>query len=97
MYGTTEMGVVLVNYPGAKDYVVKPGSLGKPVPGVRLEVRTPHRARAKVGETAELFVERRGQWVTTKDLARVDGGGLFPPCRRADDVIISAGWTMSPV
>jgi acetyl-CoA synthetase len=62
MYGTTEIGVVPVNYPGAKDYVVRPGSLGKPVPGVRLEVRTPDRARAKVGETAELFVERRGQW-----------------------------------
>src|SRR6185437_15870397 len=28
MYGTTEMGVVLANYPGAEDYVVKAGSLG---------------------------------------------------------------------
>src|SRR3546814_8331499 len=26
MYGTTEIGVVLVNYPGAPDYVVKPRS-----------------------------------------------------------------------
>ncbi len=33
MYGTTEIGVILVNYPGAADFVVKPGSLGKPVPG----------------------------------------------------------------
>jgi acetyl-CoA synthetase len=33
MYGTTEIGVVLVNYPGATDFTVKPGSLGKPVPG----------------------------------------------------------------
>ena len=41
MYGTTEVGVVLVNYPGAGDYVVKPGSLGKPVPGLKLEVQKP--------------------------------------------------------
>ena len=37
MYGTTEIGVVLVNYPGAGDYVVKPGSLGKA--GARPEAR----------------------------------------------------------
>src|SRR6266850_1195628 len=41
MYGTTEIGVVLVNYPGAEDFVVKPGSLGKPVPGLQLEVQKP--------------------------------------------------------
>ena len=39
MYGTTEIGVVLVNYPGAEDFDVKPGSLGKPIPGLRLEVQ----------------------------------------------------------
>src|SRR5258705_13660972 len=37
MYGTTEVGVILADYPGAEDYVVKPGALGKPVPGVRVE------------------------------------------------------------
>ena len=35
MYGTTEIGVILVSYPGAEDFVVKPGSLGKPIPGVQ--------------------------------------------------------------
>jgi acetyl-CoA synthetase len=39
MYGTTEIGVVLVNYPGADDFTVKPGSLGKPVPGLKLQVQ----------------------------------------------------------
>jgi acetyl-CoA synthetase len=97
MYGTTEIGVVLVNYPGAKDFVVKPGSLGKAIPGVRLEVRMPDGIRAKPGVTGELFVERRGKWVTTKDLARVDEDGYFYHAGRADDVIISAGWTMSAV
>jgi acetyl-CoA synthetase len=35
MYGTTEIGVILVSYPGARDFVVKPGSLGKPIPGLQ--------------------------------------------------------------
>ncbi len=38
MYGTTEIGVILVSYPGAEDFAVKPGSLGKPIPGGRVEV-----------------------------------------------------------
>ena len=36
MYGTTEIGVVLANYPGAPDFLVKEGSLGRPVPGVEV-------------------------------------------------------------
>ena len=39
MYGTTEIGVILVSYPGAPDFAVKPGSLGKPIPGGRVEVQ----------------------------------------------------------
>ncbi|MET0250722.1 MAG: acyl-CoA synthetase, partial [Novosphingobium sp.] len=39
MYGTTEIGVVLVNFPGAQDFEVKPGSLGKAVPGQKLQVQ----------------------------------------------------------
>jgi acetyl-CoA synthetase len=97
MYGTTEIGVVLVNYPGAKDYTVKPGSLGKAIPGQKLEV---HRADGSVtapGEIGELMLWRRGRWETTKDRARTDEDGYFYHCGRADDVIISAGWTMSAV
>ena len=40
---------------------------------------------------------RRGRWETTKDLAKIDEDGYFYHCGRADDVIISAGWTMSAV
>ena len=40
---------------------------------------------------------RRSGWETTKDLARIDEDGYFYHCGRADDVIISAGWTMSAV
>lgn len=97
MYGTTEIGVVLVNYPGADDYQVKPGSLGKAVPGQRLEVQTPEGGRSAPGEIGELMLWRRDKWETTKDLAKIDEDGYFYHCGRADDVIISAGWTMSAV
>jgi len=97
MYGTTEIGVVLVNYPGADDYVVKPGSLGKPVPGLKLEVQKPDGTPAEPGVVGELMLWRRNQWETTKDLAKIDADGYFYHAGRADDVIISAGWTMSAV
>ncbi len=97
MYGTTEIGVVLVNYPGASDYRVKPGSLGKPTPGVSLEVRDASGKPCEPGRIGELFLLRRGEWLSTKDLAQIDEDGYFYHAGRADDVIISAGWTMSAV
>jgi acetyl-CoA synthetase len=97
MYGTTEIGVVLVNYPGAGDYVVKPGSLGKPVPGMKLQVQKPDGTPAEPGVVGELMLWRRDRWETTKDLAKIDEDDYFYHAGRADDVIISAGWTMSAV
>jgi len=97
MYGTTEIGVVLVNFPGAEDYEVKPGSLGKPIPGLKLEVHRADGTPTAPGEVGELMLWKRDHWETTKDLARVDDSGYLYHCGRADDVIISAGWTMSAV
>ncbi len=97
MYGTTEVGVVLVNYPGATDFPVKPGSLGKPVPGLHVQVQRTDGTPCSPGEIGEIKVWRRGQWIPTKDLGRIDEDGYFYHGGRADDVIISAGWTMSAV
>jgi acetyl-CoA synthetase len=97
MYGTTEVGVILVNYPGARDFVVKPGSLGKPVPGTRVEVQRADGTPTSAKEVGEIKVWRRGAWFPTKDLGCVDADGYFYHVGRADDVIISAGWTMSAV
>jgi acetyl-CoA synthetase len=97
MYGTTEIGVVLVNYPGASDYFVKPGSLGKAVPGLKLQVQKPDGTPTEPGVVGELMLWRRDRWETTKDLAKIDEDGYFYHAGRADDVIISAGWTMSAV
>ncbi|HEV2040398.1 MAG TPA: acyl-CoA synthetase [Casimicrobiaceae bacterium] len=97
MYGTTEIGVILVSYPGAKDFIVKPGSLGKPIPGGKVEVQDANGHTCPPGVTGELKVWRRETWIATKDLGRVDEDGYFYHGGRADDVIISAGWTMSAI
>lgn len=97
MYGTTEIGVVLVNFPGAEDYRVKPGALGKPIPGLQLEVQNADGTATAPGSIGELMLWRKDQWETTKDLAKIDEDGYFYHAGRADDVIISAGWTMSAV
>ena len=97
MYGTTEIGVVLVSYPGARDFTVKRGSLGKAIPGARIEVHDAQGSLCPVDVTGQLMVMRRGQWIPTKDLGRIDADGYYYHAGRADDVIISAGWTMSAV
>jgi acetyl-CoA synthetase len=97
MYGTTEVGVILVNYPGADDFKVKPGSLGKAVPGQRVEVQDADGLPCAPKQIGELKLWRRGEWFPTKDLGYVDEEGYFYHSGRADDVIISAGWTMSAV
>ena len=95
MYGTTEIGVILVNYPGAKDIAVKPRSLGKPVPGLQVAVHDAEGHDAAPNQIGEIVVQRGGAWVRTKDLGWTDEEGYFYHGGRADDVIISAGWTMS--
>ena len=97
MYGTTELGVILGNYPGAADLPVKPGSLGKPMPGLELAVHDAGGRPCPPGVTGELMVRRRGEWVPTKDLAHRDAEGYYHHDGRSGDVIISAGWTMGAV
>jgi acetyl-CoA synthetase len=97
MYGTTEIGVILANYPGADDFKVKDGSLGKAVPGVEVQVHRADNTECDPDEAGELVVMRGGEWYRTKDLGRRDEEGYFYHGGRADDVIISAGWTISSV
>jgi acetyl-CoA synthetase len=97
MYGTTEIGVILANYPGADDFPIKMGSLGRPVPGVAVEVQRPDGSRCRPDELGEIKVWRHDAWFPTKDRGRMDADGYFYHAGRADDVIISAGWTMSAV
>ncbi|HKQ28947.1 MAG TPA: AMP-binding protein [Burkholderiales bacterium] len=97
MYGTTEVGVVLVNYPGLDGYAIKPGSIGKPVPGGRMAILDPEGRELPPGRSGEMAVMKKGKWFPLKDRGYMDEEGYFYIEGRSDDVIISAGWTMSAV
>jgi acetyl-CoA synthetase len=95
-YGTTEVGSVLYQFGGFDDWVVKQGSLGKPMPGLDVKVVDPKGKEVPCGKVGEMVIKRSGKWIRTRDLAFVDNDGYFWYKGRADDVIISAGWTISP-
>jgi acetyl-CoA synthetase len=97
MYGTTETGVLIVNFPGFTDYVPHPAALGKPMPGCELTILDKDGRQVPTGTVGEICVLRRGAWFRSKDLGSVDAQGYFHYAGRADDVIISAGWTISPL
>ena len=97
MYGTTEVGVLIVNYPGLQGYRVKPGSLGKPVPGLEVAIIDESGNEVPAMRTGEIAVRRKGAWFHVKDRGHQDEEGYFYIEGRSDDVIISAGWTMSAV
>jgi acetyl-CoA synthetase len=95
MYGTTETGVILAGFPGFDDFEVRPGSLGKPVPGWEVAVIDEEGMGVPSGTLGEVAVRRRGEWFRTKDAGVMDDDGYFWHKGRSDDVVISAGWTIS--
>jgi acetyl-CoA synthetase len=95
MYGSTEVGVILVDYPGFGEYEVRRGALGKPAPGWEVAVLDEAGQVAATGRLGDIAVRRKGEWFLVKDRGLVDADGYFFHAGRADDVIISAGWTMS--
>jgi acetyl-CoA synthetase len=97
MYGSTEVGVVVVNYPGFAGHEVRPGALGKPAPGWEVAVVGDDGAVLGPGQPGEISVRRKGEWFPLKDRGWIDADGYFHHSGRSDDVIISAGWTMSGV
>jgi acetyl-CoA synthetase len=97
MYGTTEVGVLIVNYPGLDGYQVRPGSLGKPAPGIHVAIIDESGHELPASRTGEIAVRRKSGWFHVKDRGYRDEDGYFYIEGRSDDVIISAGWTMSAV
>src|SRR5271168_1254430 len=97
---------------GADITVVKRlGSVGRPVPGIELEIRGEDGAILPAGETGELFV--RGEqvsgrytgigsvldengWFPTKDIAMLDEEGYLFIGGRSDDTIIRGGENIAP-
>src|SRR5262245_27754079 len=75
MYGTTEVGVLIVNYPGLAGYRVKRGSLGKPAPGVEVAVVDDGSNELPPMQTGEIAVRRKSGWFRVKDRGYRDDEG----------------------
>lgn len=97
MYGTTEVGVIMVDYPGMSGHSSRRGALGKPAPGNEVAILNEADEEVADDTIGEIAVKRRGEWFRVKDFGSRDADGYYFHAGRADDVIISAGWTMSAV
>lgn len=113
LIGQTEATIYMSNRPGLP---VKPGSLGKPLPGRRASVRDEDANELPVGEIGhlcigaddpalalgyrkqeELWKERfRSGWFYSGDLAYQDEDGYYWYVSRADDLIKSRAYLISP-
>jgi len=97
-YGTTEMGPITLDYAGFEDWVVKPGSLGKPmIGGLKVAVIDEEGNELPPGKIGQIALWREGKWVRVGDSAYTDEDGYFWYVSRIDDVIISAGYTIGPI
>lgn len=87
------------------------GSVGRPVPGIEVQIRDEDGTVLGAGETGELFV--RGEqvsgkytgvgsvldpdgWFATKDIATLDDAGYLFITGRSDDTIIRGGENIAP-
>ena len=66
-----------------------------PMPGQEVAILDPDGKPCAPDEVGEIMVMRPDGCVPTKDRGHIDAEGYFFHGGRADDVIISAGWTMS--
>ena len=73
------------------------GALGKAAPGWEVAVVDEDDQPLPAGQAGEIAVRRKGGWFRVKDRGTSTEDGYFYHDGRSDDVIISAGWTMSAV
>jgi acetyl-CoA synthetase len=109
-YGQTETGHVSGNLAGE---AVRPGSMGKPLPGIEVRVVGDSDEDTEPGTVGELQIraatsptffsryldgERfEGEWWPTGDLVRQEDDGHLWFEGRGDDVIVSSGYRIGPV
>ena len=97
MYGSTEVGVLIVNFPGFPDYEIRKDALGQPCPGQAVAILDESGQQVPDRTSGEISARRKEGWFRVKDRGWRDADGYFHIEGRSDDVIISAGWTMSAV
>jgi acyl-CoA synthetase (AMP-forming)/AMP-acid ligase II len=104
-YGATEFAGAVAGWT-LKDFRAswadKKGSVGRPFPGVRLQVIGEDGTVLPAGQSGRLQVasaqvgDSAETWVTTSDLAHIDEDGYLYIDGRADDVIVRGGFKIAP-
>jgi len=112
-YGQTENSLLIGTLAGM---AIKPGSMGKPSPGNRVQIIDGEGRPVPPGTVGDIAVHRsaptlfqgyyrdpertkqafRGDWYVTGDQAKEDEDGYFWFEGRADDIILSSGYTIGP-
>jgi acetyl-CoA synthetase len=97
-YGTTEVGPITLDYGGFDHWLVKPGSLGKPmIGGLKVALIDEEGNELPHGKIGQIAIWRDDKWMRLGDSAYMDEGGYFWYVSRIDDVIISSGYTIGPI
>jgi acyl-coenzyme A synthetase/AMP-(fatty) acid ligase len=99
-YGQTETGQLTGNPPGES---ARPGSMGRPLPGVQLDVQDGELVLTDPASDPTFFLRyldepaasQTSAWHTGDRVARDDEGYLYFE-GRSDDVIVSAGYRIGP-
>jgi acyl-CoA synthetase (AMP-forming)/AMP-acid ligase II len=107
-YGLSEAGPRVATL-GPDDIARRPGSVGRPLPGVEVAIRHPESGELAEGE-GELWLRspslmagyypeldglEAGGWLRTGDLATCDAEGFLTITGRLKDVIVSGGTNVS--
>src|SRR5207244_13206569 len=74
-----------------------PGARGRSAPGWEVAVVHARGELLPSGTVGEIAVRRKDGWFRVRDRGWMDEEGYFHHEGRSDDMIISAGWTMSAV
>ncbi len=97
LYGTTEVGPLTSDFAGFDNWKVKPGSLGRPSLGSIVSVIDEEGNELPPNTVGQMATKRGDKWVRVGDMVYKDEDGYFWYVSRADDVIISSGYTIGPI
>jgi acyl-CoA synthetase (AMP-forming)/AMP-acid ligase II len=100
LYGTSEAGFALLAPP--ETLRTTPGTIGKPLPGVRTQLVDATGRPVAAGAVGRLQIRSAwtisgAHWIDTGDLAYRDAAGDMILCGRNDDMIVSGGENVYPI
>lgn len=94
--GTEAQGLTMID---GQEWLARPGSVGRPVPGSRFRVVDRAGGSVPPGVVGELQMQRDGGlpgWHSLGDLGRIDADGFVHVLDRVDDMITTGGELVAP-